>query len=269
MDSMIEGQTPETMGRSPIQQAYKVKVQKSGKNQPATNRVKFMDIFAGFKPTVNGITAMFFIGYALWLVVIYMIRHNEPLANQVLGTPTPGAPTSHADRIIVGGAKYALPINATGNMGFYTPDKKHHNIAPSLQSPQAALPTVGDPASFTKQSEMALTANQASQAMLPQADGSAAYGHSRIVHNGRERVVVHHPEPLPGELAQQQQTFAAPPAAMPAQDFGMPAQSEGFAHHQLGSNAYSPLPAKISGAARYNMPVQTSDGLKLRTVVNR
>lgn len=262
IDGIIDGQTPDSMGRSPIQQAYKVKVQKNKK--PSTNKVNFLDIFAGFKPTVNGIVAMFFIGYALWLVVIYMIRHNEPLANQVLGTPTAGAPTAHADRIIVGGAKYALPINATGNQGFYTPDKKHHDIAPSLNAPQAGLPTMGDPSNFTQQSQQALTANNGTQGLSAN-DGMAAYGHSRVVHGGRERYIIHHPEPLPGETTQTDQILAAPQAVSPNTDFGVPAQSTGFAHHQLGGNAYAPA----TNTSRYNMPVQTQEGLKLRTVVNR
>lgn len=263
MDGIIDGQTPDSMGRSPIQQAYKVKVQKTGN---ASDKVKFTDIFTGFKPTVNGIVAMFFIGYALWLVVIYMIRHNEPLANQVLGTPTAGAPTSHVDRIIVGGAKYALPINSTGTQGFFTPDKKHHNIPASLQHPNTALPAMGNPADFTKQSEMALSAGQPA-AGAPPADGSAAYGHSRVVHQGRERYIIHHPEPLPGETPQTHPAARyAPPAVAPHTHFGAPASNSGFAHHQLGSNAYG---APAAGGSRYNMPVQTQDGLKLRTVVNR
>ncbi|MBX3073611.1 hypothetical protein KF913_06785 [Candidatus Obscuribacterales bacterium] len=264
IDGIIDGQTPDSMGRSPVQQAYQVNVQKSKK--VSTNKVNFLDIFAGFKPTINGIVAMFFIGYALWLVVIYMIRHNEPLANQVLGTPTAGAPTAHADRIIVGGAKYALPINATGNQGFYTPDKKHHDIAPSLSPPQASLPTMGDPSSFSSQSQQALTSNNGAQG-LPSSDGmaAAAYGHSRVVHEGRERYIIHHPEPLPGETPQHEQYLAAPQAVTPQSTFGAPAQAGGFAHHQLGANAYAPSPT----TSRYNMPVQTQDGLKLRTVVNR
>jgi hypothetical protein len=252
------------MGRSPIQQTLKAKAQKNTK--VSTNKVNFLDIFAGFKPTINGIVAMFFIGYALWLVVIYMIRHNEPLANQVLGTPTAGAPTAHADRIIVGGAKYALPINATGNKGFYTPDKKHHDIAPSLSTSTNTLPTMGDPTSFSSQSEQALTASNGNPS-LPTSDGmaAAAYGHSRVVHGGRERYIIHHPEALPGETPQHEQYLASPNMVTPQSNFGAPAQSGGFAHHQLGSGAYAPAP----NTSRYNMPVQTQDGLKLRTVVNR
>jgi len=269
---LIEGQTPESMGRSPIQQEYKVRTQaqqKPGTTTNYTGKVKFTDIFKGFKMTVNGITALFFIGYALWLVVIYVIRHNEPLANQVIGTPNAGAPLSHHDRLIVGGAKNALPINATGHQGFFTPDKKHHQTpAQSAHSP-GGLPTVGSAADFSKQSEMALGGNGPSP--ISPNDGSAAYGHSKIVHYGRERVIIHHPEPLAGETAQQpyaaaqpMQTYAAPPAAMPQAHFGSPAPAAGFAHHQLPSS-YSSAPAN----GGYNMPVQTQDGLKLRTVVSR
>lgn len=260
---LIEGQTPEGMGRSPVHQDHKVRTPQPGKGG-ATNyaaRVKFTDIFKGFKMTVNGIVALFFLGYALWLVVIYVIRHNEPLANQVLGTPNAGAPTAHVDRLIVGGAKNALPINATGHHGFYTPDKKHHQTS--------ALPATGNAQDFSRQSEMALNGAAVAAPISPD-NGSAAYGHSKIVHYGRERVIIHHPEPLagetaPGQMEQQpmpmQSSYGAPPSVMPQANYAPPS---GFAHHQLPSsynmNAASP---------NYNMPVQTSDGLKLRTVVSR
>jgi hypothetical protein len=50
--------------------------------------VKLSDVFKGITVTPNFMLAMMFVGFAAWLFVIYWIRHNEPLANQCLGTPT-------------------------------------------------------------------------------------------------------------------------------------------------------------------------------------
>lgn len=270
MDGMLEGQAPEGQGRSPIQTSPYNPQSRKSKKDPLAPNFKFMDIFSGWKMTVNGITALFFIGYALWLVVLYFIRHNEPLANQVIGTPNAGAPTSDYDRILVGGAKFALPIQATGEHGFYTPGAKEILPAQANQ-PLHTLPAMGDPGSFSSQSEMAFSNGKAPQTMAD--SGSAAYGykpiatpgnnHSKIVHYGRERVIIHHPEPLPGEQEQHQgnQPVAyAPPAAVPGtlQNINSYPQTNATVNPYLNSNG-----------PNFNVPVQTKDGLRLRTFTNR
>ncbi len=251
--------------------------------------IKLSDIFSGFKITPNGITALFFIGYAAWLFVIYFIRHNEPLANHVLGTPTAGSPTSHDDRIIVGATKNALPIQAVGNNGFYTPDKKHY-AASKLNSLQEPFPNLGDPSNFSAQSEMARSGST-TEPMTQGSFGSAAFGykpiatqgnnHSRVIHVGRERIVVHHPEPLPGELEQSpnnmspRQTYApqqsysqprayAPPYPNSAQPLDMTAPQANF--NQYPAQQAYPM---TTSNGNYHMPVHTQEGMKLRTVVNR
>lgn len=287
MDGMLEGQAPEGQGRSPIQSSpYNPKKQKQKNGAPAPN-FKFTDIFSGWKMTVNGITALFFIGYALWLVVLYFIRHNEPLANQVIGTPNAGAPTSDYDRILVGGAKYALPIQATGAHGFYTPGAKKQQAAAQATATTAALqplPTMGDPASFSAQSEIAFSNGKAPQTMT--GSGSAAYGfkpiatpggnnHSKIVHYGRERVIIHHPEPLPGEMANhqaQQSTEYTAPAVVPppSPSFGSP-NPVGYQPNTYPMNNAAAINGATPniGGPNFNVPVQTKDGLRLRTFTNR
>ncbi len=284
MDGMLEGQAPEGQGRSPIQSsAYSPQSKKPQKGKVEAN-FKFMDIFSGWKMTVNGITALFFIGYASWLVVLYFIRHNEPLANQVIGTPNAGAPTSDYDRILVGGAKFALPIQATGQHGFYTPGAKSdaEPLPPQANEPLHTLPKMGDPASFSAQSQMAFSNTNAPQTVA--GSGSAAYGykpiatpgsnnHSKIVHYGRERVIIHHPEPLPGELpnnhnqAQQATTFA-PPNVVPQipTAFGSPNPS---VYQQHNATAVNPHTFAPGSGPNFNVPVQTKDGLRLRTFTNR
>lgn len=236
--------------------------------------IKLSDIFSGIKITPNGLTALFFVGYAAWLFVIYFIRHNEPLANHVLGTPTAGSPTSHQDRIIVGATKNALPIQAVGSSGFYTPDKKHY-AASKLNSLQEPLPHLGDPTSFSSQSEMARSGN-ATDPMTQGGFGSAAFGykpiaaqgnnHSRILHVGRERIVVHHPEPLPGEAEQSHNSFAPHQTYAPT-PYRTSSQSLDMMSPQSNFNQYAAQQVTTNG--NYNMPVHTQEGMKLRTVVNR
>src|SRR5262249_19540570 len=153
--------------------------------------------------------------------------------------------------------------------GFYTPGAKAAAAAHA-----AALPAMGDPGNFSAQSQTAFSQGQAPQQTIT-AEGSAAYGlqppmtttgpqHSTIVHYGRERVIIHHPEPLPGDLqaqASQQANQYMPPAAVPMQNaYGSPApQAYGMAPQQYGAPA----------GGQYNLQVQTTEGLKLRTVVNR
>lgn len=284
MDGMLEGQAPEGQGRSPIQSSpYNPQSKKAKKDALAPN-FKFMDIFSGWKMTVNGITALFFIGYALWLVVLYFIRHNEPLANQVIGTPNAGAPTSDYDRILVGGAKFALPIQATGEHGFYTPGMKKSALPAQSNQPLHTLPAMGDPASFSSQSEMAFSNGKAPQTMP--GSGSAAYGykpiaspgnnHSKIVQYGRERVIIHHPEPLPGEQqqAQQQPVAYAPPTAVPSQmpqNLSYPQTANGYPQNVTSypqNNAVA-SPYLNSNGPNFNVPVQTKDGMRLRTFTTR
>lgn len=228
-EGLLEGQAPEGQGMSPVRQQHYYPPNTHQKKKTYDGSVKLSEVFSGFKITINGIVALFFIGYALWLVVIYFIRHNEPLANHVLGTPTAGAPTSHADRLIVGGAKNALPIATTGSAGFYTPDKKHHA--------GAAQAKASDPSAFYGLNSLGAT------------------NHSKIVHGGRERVIIHHPEPLPGEVSygtNYGSTWAAPATVPPA-----------------GQNPYGSPMSGSNNSNNYNVPVRTVEGLRLRTVVGR
>ena len=51
---------------------------------PGIKGVKFSDMLQGINITPNFMLAMLFLAFTGWLFVIYWIRHNEPLANQVL-----------------------------------------------------------------------------------------------------------------------------------------------------------------------------------------
>ncbi len=235
--------------------------------------VKLSDMLQGINITPNFMLAMLFLGFTSWLFVVYWIRHNEPLANQVLGTPTAGAPTSHADRRIVAGAKFALPIRNHG-ADFYTPCKKQrgeHNVTTPAST--AVLPTIGDPSNFTQQSKEAFQSYGYSTAMT---GGSAAYGapmlsnnHSRLIKEGREHIVIHHPEPM------QTQPVSYPTAGLPTQTQYHPAPLNGQIaqpHPSFGQPTHNPA-ENFSGYqgqhGSFRMHVGSAEGMKLRTVVNR
>ena len=87
---------------------------------------------------------LLFVGMGLWLWVIYWVRHNEPLANQVLGT-TNSSVQAHADRRIVDGIRKAVPIRTSTNTGkVFVPNGSpgqvfaHDPMVP--QVPHGALP---------------------------------------------------------------------------------------------------------------------------------
>ena len=48
--------------------------------------ISLSEAFQGIRVTPNFLYLCLFAGFTFWLFVVYWIRHNEPLANQVLGT---------------------------------------------------------------------------------------------------------------------------------------------------------------------------------------
>ena len=207
--------------------------------------VKFSDIIQGINVTPNFMLAMLFIGFTAWLFVVYWIRHNEPFANQVLGTPNSGAPTANADRILVEGAKNALPIRTSAKTGsFYTPDKKWR------QSAEAGA-AIGAPAAFGAPNGSAYGAPPVIQSP------NAIPSHARVIRNGRETVVVANPEPLAAHAFQQQ--------SHPRTTYAM---SQG--RQIVAQPAQQPMTsAPAAYGSPYRMPEVTQGGARMKVVVNR
>lgn len=85
-------------------------------------RVKLSDAFQGINVTPNFLFLLLFIGLTAWLWVVYFVRHNEPLANDVLGVGAAHSATAEADRRLVAGIKKTLPIRTSHTTGdFYVP----------------------------------------------------------------------------------------------------------------------------------------------------
>jgi hypothetical protein len=94
--------------------------------------LKLSDALQGINVTPNFLFLLLFLGFAGWLWVVYWIRHNEPLANSVLGTHTAQSTTTHADRSMLAGIKKTLPVRTSNNMGdYYVPIPHQGGIAAS------------------------------------------------------------------------------------------------------------------------------------------
>lgn len=112
--------------------------------------IKLSDIFQGINVTPNVMFLILFAGFTAWLGVIYFIRHHEPMANSVLGTGGGYSTTAAADRKLVAGMRYAVPIrtgNTTGavyvpNSGAEAPPATAGAYAASPQAP-AVFPHAG------------------------------------------------------------------------------------------------------------------------------
>lgn len=98
--------------------------EKAGKPKkwtPSLKGLKLTDAFAGITLTQNFMWLVLFVGFFGWLFVIYWVRHNEPLANQVLGKPN-HSPKANEDRALVAGIKKVLPVRTSHKTGdFYVP----------------------------------------------------------------------------------------------------------------------------------------------------
>ena len=87
----------------------------------AMQGLKLNDFISSIKITPNHLLLFMFMGFTGWLGVIYWIRHHEPMANHLLGSG-PAYPGSHVDRLLLDGAREALPVKTTPGSGrVYTP----------------------------------------------------------------------------------------------------------------------------------------------------
>ncbi|MBZ0186086.1 MAG: hypothetical protein K8F91_07490 [Candidatus Obscuribacterales bacterium] len=235
--------------------------------------VKLSDMVQGINVTPNFMLAMLFLGFTAWLFVIYWIRHNEPLANQVLGTPAASAPTADADRALIDGVRNALPIRTSHKFGaFYTPDRKQREQSSAggeaySYAPDSSYPSevridrnfAGDsgaalPFSAQTSAQSASTAQSAANQSPYPAHNTGMFAgtsHVRVEKKGREHVMVPHTGTV-----------------MMVPTFGQ-ARAQGYAYPQQQSPSVSTQSTMHVSSSHYHVGVQTADGPKLRTVVNR
>jgi hypothetical protein len=83
---------------------------------------KATSLFKGVNITPAHLMLCLFLFFFFWLFVVYWIRHNEPLANQVLGSPHAFAPTALHDRHLINSVKGAYPVHTSPTAGqIWTP----------------------------------------------------------------------------------------------------------------------------------------------------
>lgn len=207
--------------------------------------IKVGDLFQGVKLTPNFMFFLLFLGFFLWIFVIYWVRHNEPLANQVLGTPKADLRKSMVDRQLVAGIKNAFPVQTSNSTGeIYVPGS---TPAQAMPLPQRAIPT----------QMQAPLGGLAIQSAAP----TTGYGTGYQVTNAAPIV-------------------ASPvTTAAPAQ-FGMAgaatnAPGEGVDNYGQALVPVAPVAANPSAAAyptgqsNYMVGVPSSAGPRLKTIVNR
>ncbi len=140
--------------------------------------IKISDLFQGIKITPNFLFLCLFMGLFFWLFVIYWVRHHEPLANQVLGTPKVDPQRAAIDMKLVAGVKQAFPVQTSSTTGeIYVPgspvaayQSQEKNSAPPAQTAagQNTSPQSPDGTQFA-----ATTPN--TPAVLAQAQAQSAY----------------------------------------------------------------------------------------------
>lgn len=245
--------------------------------------VKLSDVFKGITVTPNFMLAMMFVGFTVWLFVIYWIRHNEPLANQVLGTPTHGAPLAEHDRAIVKGARNALPFLPSPRTEFYTPDKRLRDQT-QTSSGLPPLPTLGDPSAFSQQSAAAFNHNAVPHHQPGSAISAPVYygpdQEVRVLKGGRDHTVIPHPEPMQAApilpMPQYSHNHYQPTVPMAQQTYGAmmpqtPMHNGGYMpQQQVPQQMMAPQPMPYQNyniGGRIYQPSQ--GGTRLKMVVNR
>ena len=108
----------------------------------AVGSFNFMSLFKGINITPNHLLILLFGFFFFWLFVVYWIRHNEPLANQVLGSSHAFAPTAQQDRHLINGVKEAYPVRTSPTSGqIWTPPIGIHGS--NVYNGQPAPPPMG------------------------------------------------------------------------------------------------------------------------------
>jgi len=104
----------------------------------AMQNMNLQNALQGITLTQNFLWLMLFLGMAAWLFVVYWIRHNEPLANSVLGNGAAHSATGAHDRRLISGIKRTMPVVTSPTTGeIYVPNKPFHleSEIPPIQAP--------------------------------------------------------------------------------------------------------------------------------------
>ncbi len=211
---------------------------------PSLSGVKITDALQGIKVTPNFMFLLLFLGFFFWLFVIYWVRHNEPLADAVLGKPKVHAASVAADRQLVNGIKKTFPVQTSARTGeVYVPGVPHHD-------------------SYSAQYQ------QHQQGQFAPQHGQSAFVAAPVEPNGY--ALQHYAHPGYAGVAPQH-AFGMPQNGVPMHEAMMaPAHAPFHANipsqHMMQGGAHSPY---VVGAGNYMVGVQTGSGTKVKTIVSR
>jgi hypothetical protein len=196
--------------------------------------MKLSHFFHGIHVSTNFSILMAFLFFLGWLFVVYWVRHNEPFADQVLGT-VPQSITSAVDRRLVDGIKQAFPIRLSSDTGaIYEPlPGSQRSTVDLMRNQMNTLPAVPSAQLFGSPAQ-----TQASQAQYG-SNGQVQEMEASISPAGTETQQMVAPMVVPATTAQ---TASVVPPVYPV-------------------NATQPSACAVS-------TVQSSNGPKLKFIVN-
>ncbi len=218
----------------------------------AMQGLKITDFINNIKITPNHLLLFMFLAFTGWLGVIYWIRHHEPLANHVLGSGSAYTANAYADRLLINGAREAIPVKTTATSGMvYTPGTANAmSPHPVYGGPPEALAPDTTPAGFRVRFSpyrQGLAVQSGAMVAPPSAMSApaAAAGTpfaASMSHSVRTFGSPNHAPAgaMPGQIQGQMPGPAQMPGALPGH---MPAQMPGQMPGQMPAQVAPPPPA--------------------------
>lgn len=213
---------------------------------------KATSLFKGVNITPGHLMLCLFLFFFFWLFIVYWIRHNEPLANQVLGSPHAFAPTALHDRHLINSVKGAYPVHTSPTAGqIWTPPIGIHGQSVFDGSAPVQPPSPVQNPSLQAAQAYGAAAAQPYMPPLP-------------------------PQPYMQNM-QMPSTQPYPPQAMPAQPYAQGWDLANGGYQQAPAQYMTQFGAPMTGTMQalpptqgvYHMPVATPSGPRLKLYTNR
>lgn len=213
----------------------------------ASRKFKISELLSGFQVTPNFLFFLLFAGFTLWIFVVYWIRHNEPFANQVLGSSKAHPVKSAMDRKLVAGIKNAYPVQTSSTTGeVYVPQGVF--VPPGSSEQEAGLLAPGQSGHNGESGQQIAGYAAVDPALTPTHAGFAPEHHF-----GAPQIFV---PPILGAAGH-----------YPAGQYQ--GQAAILPHPVYGQAASAGHPAFAAGHGHYMVGVPSETGTKVKTIVNR
>lgn len=244
--------------------------------------ISLAEAFKGIRVTPNFLYLCLFAGFTFWLFVVYWIRHNEPMANQVLGNSPVHTRHSVDDRRLLNSVKEAMPFRTSSTFGdIYTPNAPHvppgqpldhelmtkmNNAKPmgagSTHPLQEKMLSAAAQQPYLMSSATAQYANQYVNQAVGVGTGQAGFPSAQAVPNTQQHNHRLASYASPASV-QRHQSYQAYPTQAPVQQYGVsqyPTQSRygnspyGAAPNYSNSQYAGAYPNQIAAAGSYYPP---------------